>query len=88
MAAWIVLWLGLSWVVVLVACYPRLALMVILVSWVLISFTGCDNRPEYREADGLILCDVTTHHAFNVRPGAGETSFITPLPQADPLCVP
>lgn len=44
---------------------------------------GCS--PENRMADGKILCDLDGS-AFHVRPGAGDTSFIKPLPAANSVC--
>jgi hypothetical protein len=53
----------------------------------LLVLVGC-SQPEYREADEQVLCHPKTHHAYHVKPGAGDTSFVRRNPSLDALCKP
>jgi len=57
--------------------------------FILLLLAGCNvgRGAGYNQADDTILCNPDTKHAFHVRRGPGDTSFVQRVPSGDKVCV-
>lgn len=52
----------------------------------LLALYGCREQETFGEADGKILCDPETGHAYYAQHGTWNTSFVIRTPSADAMC--